>query len=652
MSNLLYPKLAFTNIKNNKKIYYPYILTCICTIVMFYIMKAMSINEGLDTMSGGSSVKEILNVGTYVIGIFSIIFLFYTNSFLIKRRKKELGLYNILGMDKKHIAKMLFFETFLTFVISTIIGLVGGLITSKLMFLVLLKILKFPVVLKFSISIPSLLITLILFLVIFIVILLYNLFQIHLSNPVELMRGGELGEKEPKTKIILTVIGVITIGIGYYIAITTESPLKAINLFFIAVILVIIGTYSLFTAGSIALLKILRKNKNYYYKTNHFTAVSGMIYRMKQNAVGLSNICILSTAVLVMISTTISLYLGVEDVLSNFIPKDVLITSYNSSKEDGEMISKIAKEEAVNNNLKVEDSLGFYYIQTSYIKDGSDFQIIYDNSYFTNNMKHVYTITAEEYNKLEKKSISLEENEVLIYSPNDEFDYKNINLGSQKFKIKNKLKKLKIGDFFNNTINDVYYIVVSSENIAQKLFNEANNEIDMKGLTYCFGYDVEGKDEDLSTTIYSINERTDAFVESRYQYKEKFYYLYGGMFFLGIFLGALFLMATVLIIYYKQISEGYEDKERYNIMQKVGMSLKEVKKSIQSQVLLVFFLPIVFAVIHIAAAFKMITRLLSLFNLYNVKLFLNCTIVTVLIFILFYTLVYILTAREYYKIVR
>ncbi|WP_406542331.1 FtsX-like permease family protein [Clostridium ljungdahlii] len=363
MNKLFYPRLAVINIKKNSKTYFPFILTCICTIMMFYIMHAISINKGLDGASGSESLKTLLFLGTIVIGIFSAIFLFYTNSFLIKRRKKEIGLYNVLGLEKKHIAKILFFECIFTSVISLTAGLIGGIILNKLMFLLLIKMLNFKVSFGFSISVPSIIKTLIVFCSIFFVTLLSNLFQIKILKPIELLKGSEQGEKEPKTKWIMTIIGLAALCGGYGIALNVKSPLAALNLFFGAVILVMIGTYALFTAGSIAVLKFLRKQKNFYYKTGHFISVSGMMYRMKQNAVGLANICILSTAVLVMLSTTISLYAGMEDILKLRYPRDIVVTAKETNKSQIQKLDETLNSELKNGKIDMKGKL--YYFDNS-----------------------------------------------------------------------------------------------------------------------------------------------------------------------------------------------------------------------------------------------------------------------------------------------
>ena len=341
MSSSIYGKLALTNLKNNRKTYIPYILTAILTVMMYYIMDGLVRNSALSEQN----LHLILVYARMVIVIFSVIFLFYTNSFLIKRRKKEIGVYNILGMGKRHIAKMLTVETMVTAIVSIGIGILFGVIFSKLMFLILLKILNYDIGMDFEISISTLLYTLVFFLVIFIMTLIYNLFQIQLSNPVELLHGSSQGEKEPKTKWFMALFGIASLGVGYVIAITVDHPLAAIQAFFVAVVCVILGTYALFTAGSVALLKGLRKNKKFYYQTKHFSSVAGMIYRMKQNAVGLANICILSTMVLVMISTTISLYVGIEDVLDTRFPREFEAKTNISTPESDQAVDRIVEEE-------------------------------------------------------------------------------------------------------------------------------------------------------------------------------------------------------------------------------------------------------------------------------------------------------------------
>lgn len=656
MSKMFYEKLAVTNIKKNGKTYFPYMLTCICITAMFYIMEFISVNQGLEAMSGGDQLKTILKFGTYVIGFFSVVFLFYTNSFLIKRRKKELGLYNILGMEKKHIGKVLFWENSFVALITMALGLLLGIALSKLMFLVLLKILNFKVPMGFFISKQSLFKTAVLFGVTFVLILMNNLRQIHLSNPVELLKGGQVGEKEPKTKWILTIIGLLSLGTGYYIALTTESPLAALSSFFMAVILVMVGTWALFTAGSIALLKALRKNKKFYYKTNHFINVSGMIYRMKQNAIGLANICILSTTVLVMVSTTVSLYIGMEDVLRTRYPRDISVSTKNISKEKVVELNSMIREQAEKQGAAVKNIVEYRSLDLAVIQD-KNFFTDNRNELDMNNVGFLEFIPLSEYNYMENKSITLKEDEVLLYTYRGEIAEDSINILGNEFKIKERINTMTVDGIASSVISNGYFVVVPDENTIKKIFSSSTEASKNIGeLSYYFAFDTDSNAEEEIVLTKEINSKikelsVDGNCEGLEESRVSFFSVYGGLFFLGIFLGALFIMATVLIIYYKQISEGYDDKERFEIMQKVGMSKDEIKKSINSQVLMVFFLPLFTAIVHIAFAFKVIIKLLAVLSLTNVTLFVYCTAGTIFVFTIFYGIVYVLTSKVYYKIV-
>ena len=497
----------------------------------------------------------------------------------------------------------------------------------------------------------------ILFAIIFILTLLNNLRQIHLSKPIELIKGGQMGEKEPKTRWILSIVGVLTLAGGYYIALTTESPLEALELFFIAVVLVIIGTYSLFTARTIALLKMLRKNKHFYYKTNHFINVSGMIYRMKQNAAGLASICILSTAVLVILSTTVALYIGIDDQLRTRFPRDISLTAQNVSEDISKKVDGMIVEEAENHHIKIDDPIHYRYAAFPAMQDGNTFSKNSPNTVSMNDISILNVIPLSEYNRMENKSVVLEENEVLLYTYRGELNQDTIHLSGQEFKIKEHLDFLFTEGIASAMALNTYSIVVPDLQTIQQINTLMNtNPESLKDLSYFYGFDATGKAEDEINLTQAIKNKIndihlDGSVEGAEESRETFYSLYGGLFFLGIFLGALFIMATVLIIYYKQISEGFDDKHRFEIMQKVGLSKAEVKKSIRSQVLMVFYLPLLTAVIHIAFAFEVITKLLALLNLTNQTLFMLTTGGTILIFAVFYALIYSLTAREYYKIV-
>lgn len=663
MSSSIYSRLAVTNLKNNSKTYVPYIFTSVLTVMMFYIMDALARNEGI----GNKSLELVLSYARGVIIVFAVIFLFYTNSFLIKRRKREIGVYNILGMGKRHIARMLLVETLITAAAGIGLGLIFGIVFSKLMYLALLKLLHFDVGLEFAVSLPSVVDSLILFAVIFLLTLCYNLMQIRLANPVELLHGSSQGEKEPKAKILLAIVGFGLVGAGYTIALTTDSPLEAISAFFIAVICVILGTYALFIAGSIALLKALRKKKSFYYQAKHFTSVSGMIYRMKQNAVGLANICILSTMVLVMISTTLSLYAGMDDILRFRFPTEYGLRLYQTTPEAEEQAEQIISEELKNHHVSIDPDTELVYHQGSVavVMNADGFELKETGDSSTSQIRELYMLPEADYNSIEGENVNLDSDEVLVYSTGEDWEKDDVQVGSKTYQVAGTVDDLKMEPKNRSRVTDAYYLIMADESEIGDILKEAWAGSDMSpewvaqqsAVEYWHRFDLEGEKEDCSAAEEAMTERLTgevpgAFCESRQQSRENFYGLYGSLFFIGIYLGALFLMATVLIIYYKQISEGYDDKERFQIMQKVGMDQKEVRRTIRSQVLTVFFLPLLMAVLHVAVAFQVVKKLLVTLNFTNTPLFFACTVITVAVFAAFYAAVYGVTAREYYKIVK
>ena len=678
MNSKIYGKLAVTNLKNNGKSYVPYILASAFSVMMYFIMDNLYRNRSL--VEKGSPLAIMLSYADAVLLIFSVIFLFYINSFLIKRRKKELGIYNILGMGKGHLGKMLFLESVITTVTSIIGGILAGILLGKLVYLVLLKILHLKRDIVYMISPVSIGITAAIFGGIFFVIFLYNLVQMKLSNPIELLRGGNTGEREPKTKWLMTIIGIACLAGGYYISLTTKEPLQALGQFFIAVLLVVVGTYALFMAGSITLLKILRRKKSYYYKTRHFTAVSGMIYRMKQNAVGLANICILSTMVLVMVSMTVSLYGGMNDVITTRFPYEAQITSSGINQKEEEQIEEIIKNMTKKNHTVPTSQIRFHMgrFTTVYNSKTKKFDMMAAGDYANSNVADLVMIPLSDYNQTEGKNVNLKENEVLLYhrnhnrndnrshkksDTNTQKDKKVIQLNNRSYKVVDELDRLAIAKADTTSFIDGWYVVVKDSSIVtsylKDIYENSNIYDELKEyygkIQYSYSFNLNGSRANRAKTAKSIQKQlqkkiTNCSVESRELSRESFYELYGGFLFIGIFLGIIFLMATTLIIYYKQISEGYDDRERYQIMQKVGMSKKEVRQSIRSQVLLVFFLPLIMAVIHLAFAFKIITKLLSMLNLTNVSLFFIYTVGTVAVFAAIYAIIYSITAREYYKI--
>lgn len=664
MNKGMYTKLAITNIKNNRQFYFPYLLTGIITVAMFYIMCALESNPGIQSMPGAKDLGLILRLGIGVIGIFAVIFLFYTNSFIIKRRKKELGIYNILGMEKRHIAKILSKEAFFTAIIAIGGGLVTGVLFHKLACMLLYRMIGFNGGITFSFSKKGVMITAILFAIVYLLTYIYDLFQVQLANPIELLQSGNKGEREPKTKAIMAVLGVLCLGMGYFIAITTKNPIKALTLFFVAVILVIIGTYLLFTAGSIALLKILRRNKGYYYQTKHFTSVSGMIYRMKQNAVGLANICILSTMVLVAVSTTVSLYVGVEDIMKERYPNEINISAYyDTGAPTEDSIAPIVEKSVKESGRKIRHEEDYLELYFAAIKDQGQYSLDKEKVKTAGDRVSGFVVlTREDCKKLYNEEIpELAENEVALITI-DKTDMDTLVLENRSYHVK-EIKQFENREDFEtiaDMMDEYYYVIVNDVQDMERLWQLQKDiyQENASSISRQVRLDIDGDSEqkkecfeNIKTALGPEQAKTTILIDSRQSNLDEFYQIYGGFLFLGLFLGILFLMITVLIIFYKQISEGYDDKERFSIMEKVGMSNDEVKATIRSQVRTVFFLPILMAAVHVGMAFPMIKRLLSLFGLSNTALFAGCMAGTILVFALIYLLVFLKTSKTYYKIV-
>ncbi len=666
MNRLFYARLAIGNLRKNAGLYLPYVLAAVGIGAMYYIMGAITRDEGIKQMRGADQLFMILSLGCGVIAIFTVIFLFYTNSFLMKRRKKEFGLFNILGMEKRHIGRMMFWEILMVAFVSIIGGIVVGIVLNKLVVLALMRLLQFDVPFGFHISRGAIASVVILFAGIFIATLIYNLFQVQKASPIELLRSSNQGEREPKTRWLLALVGVLALGAGYAIAIVVESPVDALMMFFLAVLLVILGTYCLFTAGSIVVLKMLRRNKNYYYKTSHFTSVSGMIYRMKQNAVGLSNICILSTMVLVMLAGSFSLYMGKDVSLHNRYPKEIMINGYGMTKEGRNMMQECAVQGAKDTGVAVEELSNCTSLSFAGYKDGEDIHVeAWQEGAATPEGELIMLewLTLEEYQQFADQVPELAEDEVLVYTAHGEHGDSQYRLGEQTFRIKEYLPEMHLDDMQVEIVYDMYFIVVRDEAVMQKI-NEFQKSVygeRASDIETVVAMDIGGEEEQeiackqriaqLMTERNPDSQQGSVRVESRSERSNEDMVIFGGFLFLGIFLGFVFLMATTMIIYYKQVSEGYEDKARFEIMQKVGMNKKEVRASIRSQIIKVFFLPLFMACIHLAAAFPMMNRLLMLFGMVNMKLFAICTVATVAVFAVIYAIVYSITARTYYKIV-
>ena len=648
-----FPRLALVNLVRNGRFYGPYLLSCGMTAAMYYILSYLTRSDIVASVRGAGYLQSLMYLGALVVALFAAVLLLYANSFVMKRRRRELGLYNILGLEKRHIAHLMVWETVYCAAAAILGGLAAGVLLSKLVLLLLLQVSRLPVQYGFEISLPGMANTAALFGILFLLTLVWNLAGLLRSRPVELLHSASAGEREPRTKRLLVVLGAVTLGAGYATALTVADPFTALAYFFLAVVLVMIGTYCLFTAGSIALLKHLRNSPRYYYQPKHFTAVAGLLYRMKQNAVGLANICILSTMVLVTVSTTVSLYVGLEGSLDRMYPHDIDVVQQleGVSPEQEAALNEDTLERvqtsAAEAGRKVEllqwstllDTVGWY--------TGNTFTLTAQEGVST----EIQILTADDYGRLTGRTVALGPGQVLVQAENIDLPA-TFYIEDLPFHVAGT-----ITDFprYNNSIlisgqAAQLSLVVADETVVSAInvrdtsdHREFHVQMDLDGteaekqafVAPLLAADVNG--------VYSVISRQDNAMD--------LYTMYGGFLFLGVFLGLLFLLSTVLIIYYKQISEGYEDQRRYQIMQQVGMSPREVRASIRSQVLLVFFLPLVTAGIHVAAAFPMLCKLLELFNLFDVRLFALCTAGTLLVFCAIYALVYGLTTRAYSRIV-
>ena len=655
MHSGLYRRLAASTLKKNARTYLPYLLSACGTVAVFYILAYLALN------SGSGTTGMVMQLGAIVVGIFALIFLFYTNSFLIKRRKKELGLYGILGMEKRHIFRMMAYETLYCFLISVVSGLAVGLLFSKGVQLLFLHILQMPVQWGFAFSPSAALVTVLLFAGIFFLTLLSNLRQVHISQPIELLRGSQVGEREPRANWPLAILGVVLLAAGYALAQFVNNPIWAFILFFLAVILVILGTYALFTSTSIAALKLLRRNKTYYYQTKHFISVSGMIYRMKQNAAGLASICILSTMVLVMVSTTTSLYAGMNEMFS-WYTRDFRVRAYTDSESGGYTPSAPSRLILSQQGYAPLDEQVYSSLSFATVRDGEGgFTFVPQDDAnameaSVDDIMQFTMLTLADYNLLSNNAYELAQGEVLLAAARgtDAFDQPELRVFGLEFDVAANVAAPDIyaADYMGT---ELYYLIVPD---AHTFWQIANLEIQFYGNNatyvenvYAFNVDAGASVDEQAALRTDLLAQGSVSVSCTALDKQSMQEFYGSFFFLGIFLGLLFLMATAMIIYYKQISEGYDDRARFELMQKVGMTAEEIRSSVRSQVLTVFFFPLVMAGVHIVFAFKMIAMLMSLLQLTNTTLFAFTTVVCFFAFAAVYALIYAITARSYYRIV-
>lgn len=662
-----FPRLALVNLVRNRRYYGPYLLSGIGTAAMYYILRYLTVSDIVASVRGAGYLQSLMGLGCIVVALFSAVLMLYANSFVMKRRQRELGLYHILGLEKRHIAHVMLWETLLCAAVVILGGILVGVGLSKLILLVLLKLSRIPVQFGFEVSVQGMWHTLCLFAVLFLLTLLWNLIRLGRSRPIQLLHGAEMGEREPKTRKLLVAVGLLALAGGYGIALKVKDPLEAFLLFFVAVLLVMLGTYCLFTAGSVAVLKGLRANETFYYQTRHFISVSGLLYRMKQNAVGLANICILSTMVLVTVSTTASLYLGCEETLDRMFPHDIQVSQdlthldqpldpLTPERRQQETEATLAWiDELLEDSGLTAEYLSWYTevrVSSSYSGNTLGWSEDAPGTYVT-----VYLVTAEDYTRVTGRTTEMGPDEVLVYAQGLELP-DTFYIGTQPFRVAGRLEHgLQQNDpvVVSSSEPTELLLVAADRQALEEIASLCLSDQGVQRETFRIQMDLDGTEEEklaLAWDILETNVDESVYtVTSRQDNAQDLYAMYGGFLFLGVFLGFLFLLATALIIYYKQVSEGYEDQRRYQIMRQVGLTDREARSAIHSQILLVFFLPLGMAAVHILAAFPMISKLLGLFQLQDIPLFAACTAGTLGAFALVYALVYGLTARTYGRIV-
>ncbi|MCD7771403.1 MAG: FtsX-like permease family protein [Oscillospiraceae bacterium] len=659
----LYRRLAINGIRGNRQLYIPHILACIGMVMLYFIITSLAESDVIRWMSGGDSAQALLTLGKGVIAIFAAIFLFYTNSFLMKRRQKEFGLYNVLGMSKHNIARILIWEHVFTAGTAMVGGIVLGIILYKLAELVLVQLISGDVTFTIELAWQAIPETALLFAIIFLLLFVFSLLKVRLTNPIELLKSENMGEKPPKANWFFGLLGAVILGFGYYLALTLENPMTMMMGFLLAVVLVMVGTYLLFMSGSVLMCRIMQKSKHYYYKPNHFVSVSSMTYRMKRNGAGLASICILLTAVLVMLSSTSSIMMGIEDILEDFYPRD-LIVQFGTHKEVTDEQKEIVKNLAIDDDLEIENELEYEYIMTNGIF--TDGNLALDYLYTDDDYVEVCVFDIDTYNRLNGSSETLGSGEVLLYSESGNMS----EIYIDKFGTFTVKSEIEYPTFcpLQRTIYGMLVIIVDDLDVFNPIFEmlgDKGNEIYIYRMWW-YGFDVPSLSESEQSYYYGTH-RTPLLKETLGLYntginyhiswdslvrnRSDYYGLFGGLLFLGIFLSLMFVLSAVLIIYYKQISEGYEDVSRFEIMQKVGMTKADIKKSINSQMLSVFLLPVVMAAVHIAFASPIMVKMLKMCGFMNTWLFLGVTAACLGVVVVVYTVVYKITSEAYFRIV-
>ena len=659
--NLFYSKFALNNLVKNKRFILPYILSTIFTIASFYILTSLSLGKNLDKLPQGiSATKQVLGFGVIVIAIFSAIFLFYTYSFLIKRRVREFGLYSVLGMTKKQIARILILETIFIAVITLVFGLAFGLLFDKLMLLVLLKLFTAGVSFGFVITPIAVFLTILLFGGIFFLLLIYTVVKISRLKIVALLKEENNGEREPKARFILAILGLGLTGYGYYLAQTIQNPIKAITMFFIAVLAVIFGTYLIFMAVSITVLKLMKNNKTFYYKPKNFISVSGLLYRMKRNAVGLANICILSTMVLVTMGTTSALYAGSEDAYNTRFPRDIIINGYRSTEGKLAEIEKNVKKATQDAGVEVKDLVSYNMLNVVGHLNGTEINYVSEFTGSFDKIKSIVVLELKDYNKVSKEQKTLNTGETLLFiDKKGKYEANEITVQGVNLKIKEKLTDFPgaLGTAAAN-IMDTYYVVVKDNADVKKIESALKKKLnisDGEGEIFNYvGFNISDKSKEAKVieNFKQLEKEGNINIEGKAENETNFKGFYASFLFIGVFISMIFVVSQVVIMYYKQISEGYEDKGKFGIMRKVGLTDRQIKQSIRSQVLMIFFAPLAVATLHTVVAYPFIEKILKLFLATNNNVFLIALAVTIAVFGVFYLIVYLITSRIYYRIIK
>ena len=679
MKTFFYPRLAWDGLRKNRQLSRPYILTCICMVAVFYILSYLTSPMAIALIvRGGALVRDIMNLGRYVILVFSLIFLYYTYSFLLRRRSHEFGLYNVLGMGKRNLVRIIAWENLITFAIAITCGLFLGILLSKLAELGLVNLLGGTIDFVFRVHAASIWQTFLLYAIIFGLLMLSAVIRTSRANAVSLMKSENAGEKPPKGNWLFAILGVLILGGAYYIAISVSNPVSAILLFFIAVVMVILATYLLMVTGSVKMCRVLQANKGFYYKAKHFVSVSSMAFRMKRNGAGLASICIIATMILVMLSTTTCMWFGAEDSLKKNYPREInmVVALRDPAKlTDGspEQATTIIKDYLQEKGITPKDIQDQRFISLSGVQDDGFIQCDYTTSggfaEDYNTLREIYLVSPDSIETSDNVPMNLDADEIVLITDGMDYSDDTLTLAmgekTHSWKVRHYERK-DTGGTTSGMGFPTMTVAVSDLATAvkdlQKREDEHGRQIQSMwkfnfdtGLSEEKNIDLDNDiDEELRNDIRKIftdDSVTYLYTESRAGGSADFYGTYGSLFFIGILLSIVFVCAAVLIIYYKQISEGYEDAKRFDIMQKVGMTKKEIRSSISSQLLTVFALPLAFAGLHLIFAFPMIRKMLALLSLTDVALFMRTTLISFVVFGLFYAIVYRLTSRVYYRIV-